>query len=545
MPVLVVLAEHVRGRVVLKRVMAEQGLVVPAKEADSDESTAPRNPFRVSPELEAALGIASRMVHLTTSAPPAFVLLRPAQALPFSDIDWWIETPRGATNSWASLLVKWDVAEPEFRRLREVLAGPVTDPAGGSGREVQLSITFSLAHLMRLHALAGLRRGRPAAVLESLDALRSMEARVTGGVSAALVEGFRREAVRIRLAALVSGELDDAFLQALAPGRPGFEIPRAWLDEERTIRAEAVGWLREAPADELPTGRDSLWNSEFTDLAGGVDSTSMWGNALERVLGLLDKVAGPAKEHVLFPIWRFGWGDLAIAEYLRHSERLVSVSRAAVEARSWKVIEDSDEAGRGWYRRWLSPYSSWMGVGFLGGMMRMAFERQTEDGLCAAAIALERHRLKHGAYPERLDQLVPEFLGEVPVDWSCGEPLRYRREAGGRYRLYALGRDGEDNGGGGFDLKGRSVAVLVGIQFGPSSLWDDDVVWPTRGTAEQLQQAMDEQAKRLSEIGKPGGYGMDPELMRRYGLVPKTPAPSAPPPPPPTPGGAGAPATGK
>ena len=52
----------------------------------------------------------------------------------------------------------------------------------------------------------------------------------------------------------------------------------------------------------------------------------------------------------------------------------------------------------------------------------LAALRQTaRTGLAAAA-----HQRKHGRYPERLEQLVPEFLSAMPVDPRDGQPLRIK-----------------------------------------------------------------------------------------------------------------------
>lgn len=66
-------------------------------------------------------------------------------------------------------------------------------------------------------------------------------------------------------------------------------------------------------------------------------------------------------------------------------------------------------------------------------------------------IALERCRLAHGRYPEKLDELVPEFLPGVPEDPYSAQGFVYKRgddpAAKGSYTLYSVGDDGEDNGG--------------------------------------------------------------------------------------------------
>lgn len=63
------------------------------------------------------------------------------------------------------------------------------------------------------------------------------------------------------------------------------------------------------------------------------------------------------------------------------------------------------------------------------------------------ACAVERFRLKHSSkLPERLDQLVPEFLTAVPLDPFDGRPLRYSLTGDG-YVLYSVGPDKADDGG--------------------------------------------------------------------------------------------------
>jgi len=81
---------------------------------------------------------------------------------------------------------------------------------------------------------------------------------------------------------------------------------------------------------------------------------------------------------------------------------------------------------------------------------RAAFEADgralaSRDALIAA-IAAERHRLKHGTYPSRLDELVPDFLPAIPIDPFDGRPLRFVRSDDG-LRIYSVGRNRKDDGG--------------------------------------------------------------------------------------------------
>jgi len=63
-----------------------------------------------------------------------------------------------------------------------------------------------------------------------------------------------------------------------------------------------------------------------------------------------------------------------------------------------------------------------------------------------AALAVELFSRKNGRLPDELDELVPEFMEEVPLDPFDGKPLRYTvREE--EYVIYSVGRDRVDDGG--------------------------------------------------------------------------------------------------
>jgi hypothetical protein len=70
---------------------------------------------------------------------------------------------------------------------------------------------------------------------------------------------------------------------------------------------------------------------------------------------------------------------------------------------------------------------------------------QANRVLCQA-LAIERYRLSHGRLPAGLDDLVPDYLPETPLDPFDGRPLRYRlREPG--FTVYSIGPDQTDDGG--------------------------------------------------------------------------------------------------
>jgi len=74
--------------------------------------------------------------------------------------------------------------------------------------------------------------------------------------------------------------------------------------------------------------------------------------------------------------------------------------------------------------------------------------RDAQHRLLMTELAIRAYRLEKGANPERLEELVPEYLARVPIDpySDSGAPLVYRR-TNGEYLLYSLGPNREDDGG--------------------------------------------------------------------------------------------------
>jgi hypothetical protein len=76
-----------------------------------------------------------------------------------------------------------------------------------------------------------------------------------------------------------------------------------------------------------------------------------------------------------------------------------------------------------------------------------AFDHEQAVLRCAGvALAAERYRQAHNAWPESFAQLVPEQLAKIPEDPFGAGPLRYRRLAEGVV-IYSVGQDGKDNNG--------------------------------------------------------------------------------------------------
>jgi hypothetical protein len=79
------------------------------------------------------------------------------------------------------------------------------------------------------------------------------------------------------------------------------------------------------------------------------------------------------------------------------------------------------------------------------------------------ALALRISRLRHGAYPEALDALVPDVLDTLPEDPFAGKAFHYRREGPG-FVVWSVGPNGKDEQGR--HGPGKGDADDVGLAVG-------------------------------------------------------------------------------
>jgi hypothetical protein len=72
------------------------------------------------------------------------------------------------------------------------------------------------------------------------------------------------------------------------------------------------------------------------------------------------------------------------------------------------------------------------------------------EATTALGFSLAAYKADRGAYPQRLDELVPKYVAAIPKDAFSdkGQEIIYRRTENG-YVLYSIGRNGQDEGGKG------------------------------------------------------------------------------------------------
>ena len=378
-------------------------------------------------------------VDLMVSAAPGFAV--PAWQRPFAN-----ESPT-TKQTWEALAEQMADSGDGFHQLYELLrnvpAGAPTDYSD----PIHLPGGLNLVNLRRtaqslsLATLSDLHRGSLESALTNVHALI--------GLTRALDEGGLLVDQMIRAA--IAGLGTAATWEALqAPG---------WEDAQ--LAALDAAWARVALVKRMTLAFDieRAWVSEVFQHARTNKSgpSSIFGGSS----GGASKVF---QDQVYTPLWQKAWSKQDELMYHRAIQPVGEGIRDAITNRSWQRLRARlDTAGNlaltnltalDRFRFQLSAVAipNWSKA------LKTLLRHESQIQMARAAIAIQRHRLKHGRVPESLAQLVPEFLAEVPVDYMTGQPLLFAVNPDGSFALYSAGEDGHDDDGLG-----------------------DDVVWPQAG----------------------------------------------------------------
>ena len=128
-----------------------------------------------------------------------------------------------------------------------------------------------------------------------------------------------------------------------------------------------------------------------------------------------------------------------------------------------------------------------------GGFLSRAAEAEAQRRILITALALERHRLKHGAYPSTLDLIAPEFLKSVPLDFMDGQPLRYHLRDDGHFLLYSVGLDCVDDGGI-FKTREQRIRTVNDSFLTEITPWAD-IIWPLPAGTNAIAQLREEKVR--------------------------------------------------
>ncbi len=115
----------------------------------------------------------------------------------------------------------------------------------------------------------------------------------------------------------------------------------------------------------------------------------------------------------------------------------------------------------------------------IGNFLQKAAAPEAHQSLARTAIALERHALATGNYPDSLSALTPKFLPKALNDPFSKAPLHYTTTTDGRYLLYSVGPNGRDDQGRAVKKKEKDIARIAATENPqtPPTATADDIAW--------------------------------------------------------------------
>jgi hypothetical protein len=402
----------------------------------------------------------------------------------------WIEGK--VTNTWEQLVSDLASNQVTLERIQRALAKPALDcefdpTLGARAPLLHLPLPKKLTQWFGPRIALGLHEGKTRETLKDLlteiDLPRMLApdgiviSELVRDAIAAVARGDTWEALQ------AEGWTDDDLAQIQrAWERQQFAVPMIRALEGERIFAQSSYLLMRKSNQETVGALYGL--EEFM-----LEERSGWEKTLSDVPGG-EAVANFLKKEVYCRLWRFTWLDQDQLRYLRYLEKLIALSRDAVREKSLQKIQPLVDGlalkfqNHGLYNH--LRYPSVMSVNTLSRVLARAMRAETERSLVMAALALKRYQVRHGALPQSLSELVPEFLPAEPVDYMDGHPLRFRVQPEIGFLLYSVGEDGHDDGGDASLLPGKTSRVT----------WNrKDAVWPSPATEAELEAFHAEPAK--------------------------------------------------
>jgi len=207
-----------------------------------------------------------------------------------------------------------------------------------------------------------------------------------------------------------------------------------------------------------------------------------------------------AEDYMIDPLWRVAWAEQDEFFYLKTMQRVLESLRSGSQHKSWTRLSAELTEAKDRFEARLKALDAFRFS--LSGMaspnfmyaFKSVMHQETQRSLMITAIAVQRHQLRYGDLPPDLEVLVPEFLETVPVDYMNGQPLHYRVEPDGSFRLYSVGQDGKDDGG-------NPEPAAAWKRY--SGLFDGlDAVWPRLASREQQLAGADLERLQLVEFAQ-------------------------------------------
>jgi len=321
----------------------------------------------------------------------------------------------------------------DFDQLEEALQRPYSRLTPNRLRPDQSSIpgfvsfrtvAQSYASLCKVHLLLG----DADAALKDLRILRRLADAVQANEPPTLVEAM----IKVAMTGMLSQALEETMAERLWPDTHLGEL------QKLTGNVDMLGTLATA------------LRGERAAILQKVDTVSQEGTArlIAKFPRMNSRDEGPEvnlQEQLAGWLVPKGWIDQNKARYARLMQGYIpglGVGGQRVDLGKLDEAHTANVAALEGFR----PYNALINIA-LPKSGAVAAKNQCHASAAYLACALERHRAAKGAYPERLEELVPDFAAAIPKDVFDGQPLRYRRTDDGKYLLYSIGSNIKDDGG--------------------------------------------------------------------------------------------------
>lgn len=447
-------------------------------------------------------------------APASMRVIAPGRAVEAGRQTQW-KALKGPPATWETLEAWYRDSQGALEALRDAFAlpecrGGVDWRRGFWVRFTGLTECKKAAQGFGAAALVSARNGDPGAALSWMRDLQAVERSLER--EPLLISQLVRTACA-SLALPVAWDLSqrpdwsDAELLALQRALPSTNFVRGFV---ASLWGEAALWkvgVHDPRVMDLLALGIGVGDPEIT-LPSGLDEVP------EFTQNLFARTRSAVLAKVWHPVWRFAWLDQAVAYHLRATDEMARAWQAAGDAH--RLQRHASGTAFGWehpgpydtLRFWLTP----LALESLKSGLARALQLETQRALIETGIAIRRFTRSQGRAPQVLDELVPEWLGALPLDGMDGQPLRYRREPDGTWRLWSVGEDFTDDGG---DSTPRNPGATTFHWWRAR-----DGVLPARaGDAEVAEWQSKEEAQLRR--GK-SSQRLDPVLARRYGLIPQS-----------------------
>ncbi|HSY16925.1 MAG TPA: hypothetical protein VK815_01260 [Candidatus Acidoferrales bacterium] len=405
------------------------------------------------------------------------------------------------TNSWEDLAAEMAVNRQTIELLEKVLDRPKLDFQLDYKKNFELLLPHlapmkrSAQHLAAA-AILNLHAGNPgAAATNILVMLGLVQRNRDEGI---LISHLVRIAIAsIALAPtwelLQATNVTDAQLAAVQKSREQLDFMGEATNAIMVERAWGVEIIEKARSSHENFQKIFGFSTTLSGSSGGA-SSSLWDWPPD-----WQAITEKPRYAVGEVMWRSSWSYSEEFHALQGQQIVLETLRAMQTNRSQFYKADYDamqkhlsslgitNVGAGFFKALNIPdMEEIFGDFYFGNVVSKVLRVETAGRIVDTAIALKRFQLKHGKWPEKLDELAPEFMASVRIDPYDGKPLKYHATADGGYLLYSVGEDGTDDGG---DPSLPPAVTSNSMQWQNAKA--RDWVWPQPATAAEVKSYYD------------------------------------------------------